>query len=85
MVERGVSRLVRVTEACTLGVEVYLVAALRWQCPEKMVGVEVVVPVLHVVGRVGWRERSIVSFCVPPGNALVAVSEVREVVWCGNA
>ena len=34
-----------------------------WQCPEKTVGIEMVVPVLHVVGRVGWRERSVVSSC----------------------
>ena len=61
--EGGVSRLVRVPEACPLGVEVNLVAALWWQCPEKAVVVEMVVPVLHVVGSVGWRERSIVSSC----------------------
>ena len=63
LVQRGVSRLVGIPEAFPLGVEVYLVAALGWQCPEKTVGVEVVVPVLHVVGRVGWRERSVVSSC----------------------
>ena len=64
LVKRGVSGLVGIPEAFPLGVEVYLVAALGWQGPEKTVGVEVVVPVLHVVGRVGWRERPIVSFCV---------------------
>ena len=63
LVKRGVSRLVGVPEAFPLGVEVYLVAAMGWQCPEKTVGVEMVVPVLHVVGRIGWRERSVVSSC----------------------
>ena len=55
--------LVGIPEAFPLGVKLNLVAALGWQCPEKTVGVEVVVPVLHVVGRVGWRERSIVGSC----------------------
>ena len=64
LVKRGVSRLVGIPEAFPLGVEVYLVAALGWQCPEKTVRVKVVVPVLHVVGRVGWRERSVVSSCL---------------------
>ena len=64
LVKRGVSRLVGIPEAFPLGVEVYLVASLGWQCPEKTVRVEMVVPVLHVVGRVSWRERSIVGFCV---------------------
>ena len=63
LVKRGVSRLVGIPEAFQLGVEVYLVAALGWQCPEKTVRIEMVVPVLHVVGRVGWRERSVVSSC----------------------
>ena len=56
-----VSRYVGVPEACPLGVEVYLISALGWQRPEKAVGVEVVVPVLHVIGGVGWREWSVVS------------------------
>ena len=51
LVKRGVSRLVGIPEAFPLGVEVNRIAALGWQCPEKTVRVEVVVPVLHVVGR----------------------------------
>ena len=63
LVKRSVSRLVGIPEAFPLGVEVYLVAALGWQCPEKTVGIKVVVPVLHVVGGIGWREWSVVSSC----------------------
>ena len=63
LVKRGVSRLVGIPEAVPLGVEVNLVAALGWQCPEKTVRIEMVVPVLHVVGGVSWRERSVVSSC----------------------
>ena len=64
LVKRGVSRLVGIPEAFPLGVEVNLIAALWWQCPEKAVRIKVVVPVLHVVGRIGWRERSVVSSCL---------------------
>ena len=63
LVKRGISRLVGVPEAFPLGVKLNLVAAMGWQCPEKTVRVKVVVPVLHVVGRIGWRERSVVSSC----------------------
>ena len=61
--KRGISRLVGVPEAFPLGVKLNLVAALGWQCPEETVGVKVVVPVLHVVGGIGWREWSVVSSC----------------------
>ena len=63
LVKRGVSRLVGIPEAFPLGVKLNLVAALGWQCPEKTVGVEVVVPILYVVGGIGWRERSVMSSC----------------------
>ena len=63
LVKRGVSRLVGVPEAFPLGVEGNLVAALGWQCPEKTVRIEMVVPVLHVVGGVSGRKRSVVSSC----------------------
>ena len=63
LVKRGVSRLVGIPEAFPLGVKLDLVAALGWQCSEQTVGVEVVVPVLYVVGGVGWRKGSVVSSC----------------------
>ena len=63
LVKRGVSRLVGVPEAFPLGVKLDLVAALGWECPEKTVWVKVVVPFLHVVGGIGWREWSVVSSC----------------------
>ena len=54
LMEGYVSLFVVVPEACPFGVEVYLIPALGWQCPEEAVRVEVVVPTLHVVRRVGW-------------------------------
>ena len=63
LVKRGVSRLVGVPEAFPFGVKLDLVAALGWQCSEETVGVEVVVPVLYVVGGIGWRKGSVVSSC----------------------
>ena len=63
LVKRGVSRLVGVPEAFPLGVKLNLVAAMGWQCSEETVGVEVVVPVLYIVGGVGWREGSVLSSC----------------------
>ena len=61
LMEWFVSWFVVVHKACPLGVEVYFGPALGWQCPEKAVRVEVVVPILHVVGRMGWREWSVVG------------------------
>ena len=52
-VEGFVSSFVGVPKACPLGVEVYFVPALGWKCPEEAVRVEVVVPILHMVRRVG--------------------------------
>ena len=53
LMEGFVSWFVGVPEACPFRVEVYLIPALWWQCPEEAVRVEVVVPILHVVRRVG--------------------------------
>ena len=64
LVDGFVSWVIVVPEPCPLGVEVYFIPALVRQCPEEAVRVEVVVPILHVVRRVGWRERSVVSYRV---------------------
>ena len=49
LMEWFVSWVVGVPEPCPIGVEVYFIPALGWQCPEEAVRVEVVVPILHVV------------------------------------
>ena len=61
LMEGFVSLFVGVPKSCPLGVEVYFVPALGWQYPEEAVLVEVVVPILHVVRRIGWREGSVVG------------------------
>ena len=53
LVEGLVSWFVGVPEACPLGVKMYFVPAMGWQCLEEAVRVEVVVPILHVVRRFG--------------------------------
>ena len=64
LVEGFVSWVVGVPEPCPLGVEVYFIHALGRQCPEEAIRVEVVVPILHMVRRVGWREGFVVSYRV---------------------
>ena len=61
LVEWLVPWVVRVPELCPFGVKVYLVPPLGCQCSEKTVRVKVVVPILHMIRRVGWREWSVVS------------------------
>ena len=61
LVEWLVPWVVRVPELCPFGVKVYLVTQLGWQCSEKTVRGKVVVPILHIIRRVGWREWSVVS------------------------
>ena len=62
LVGRFVAGVVGIQKACPLGVEDYLVASLGWQCFEKTVWIIMMVPILHVVQRVFWRERSVVSY-----------------------
>ena len=61
LVEWLVPWVVRVTELCPFGVKVDLVPSLWWQYSEKTVRVKVVIPILHMIRRVGWREWSVVS------------------------
>ena len=62
LMERLVSWVIRIPKLRPLVVSKYLVLSCGWQCSEETVMVEVVVPILHVVRRVGWRERSVVSY-----------------------
>ena len=49
LVKRLESWVIRVPKLRPFGVKVYVVPPLGWQCSEKAVRVEVVVPILHVV------------------------------------
>ena len=49
LMKRPVSWVIRVPKLRPLGVNVYVVPALGWQGSEKAVGVEVIVPVVHVI------------------------------------
>ena len=53
LMKRLVPLVVRVPKACPLGVKDDLVTLLGWQGLEKAIGVEVVVPILHIVRGVG--------------------------------
>ena len=59
LVKRLISWVIRVPKLRPLGVKVYVVPPLGWQCSEKAVGVEVIVPVLHVILGVCRREGSV--------------------------
>ena len=61
LVKRLVSWVSRVPKLRPLGVKVYVVPPLGWQCSEKAVRVEVIVPVLHVILGVCRREGSVES------------------------
>ena len=56
LVKRLVSWVIRVPKLRPLGVKVYVVPTLGWQGPEEAVGVEVIVPVLHVIRGICRRE-----------------------------
>ena len=56
LVKRLVSWVTRVPKLRPLGVKVYVVPSLGWQCSERAVRVEVVVPVLHVILWICRRE-----------------------------
>ena len=59
LVKRLESWVVRVPKPRPFWVEVDVVPPLGWQCAEKAVGVEVIIPVLHVIRGVCRREGSV--------------------------
>ena len=64
LMKRLVPWVIWVPKACPLGVNIYNVSSCWWQCSEEAVMVEVVVPILHVVRGIGWREGSVKSYRV---------------------
>ena len=61
LMKRLVPCVIRVPKLRPLGVDIYLVSSCGGQRSEETVRVEVVVPILHVVRGVGWRERSVMG------------------------
>ena len=59
LMKRLVSWVIGVPKLRPLGVKVYVVSPLGWQCSENAEGVEVIVPVLHVIRGICRREGSV--------------------------
>ena len=90
LVQWLVPRVFGIPEPYPFCVEDDLVTSLGWQGLEKAVGVEVVVPVLHIVRGVGRGKWSVPGYCFfrkmhSPRGTMVIWSQTAEVsavsVW----